>query len=151
MRVSGEEEPVSPVDEGPAEPCTILDGLGLRLGLAKMLQHPFGLAERDVRLANLEPEVDGPLGDLARGRQAAERLERLLEARQRLSVRRARRRGRPGLDQVTGRAIPRVALRYLLVRGHRFGHLVADAEHRVERAGRLAFRAVGHDHRAAPL
>ncbi len=100
---------MSPVDEGPAEPCTILDGLGLRLGLAKMLQHPFGLAERDVRLANLEPEVDGPLGNLARGGQAAERLERLLEARQRFSVRRARRRGRPGLDQVTGRAIPRVA------------------------------------------
>src|SRR5262249_27934358 len=85
--IAGEEEPMSPVDRCPSESGPIADAPRLRLRFAQMPQHAAVIEQGYARLTQGESEIDPALEGGGRGGGVAERVERLLEARHRLSMR----------------------------------------------------------------
>ena len=75
-----------------------------------MLLHPLPVRERNQRGPEIEPEVDGELGDVALLRDMAERLERLLEVGDRLTVRGAAHRPESRLAEIADCLLPHLAV-----------------------------------------
>src|SRR6185369_2155280 len=98
------------VDRHPGEPPPVPQPRGEHLGAAQVLLHPLPVRERNQRGPEIEPEVDGELGDVALLRDMAERLERLLEVGDRLTVRGAAHRPESRLAEIADCLLPHLAV-----------------------------------------
>ena len=77
------------VEADAPEAVLVAEALGERFGLAEVGEDPLELPEREKRESEVEPEVDRLLGLAAALGQARESVQRLLEVRHRLAIRRA--------------------------------------------------------------
>src|SRR5919199_5124969 len=104
--VAHQPEVVGPIGAYPSQPMLVVQRLGERFGFSEVLPDPLEIAKRIERVASVGPKIDGLLARLAALREMSQRLQRLLEVGDRLAMRRARCRLRPGLAQVGYRLVP---------------------------------------------
>src|SRR6516164_4120060 len=93
----------------PPQPAAVVQGCRDLLGLMEMFEGPAGPPERNVHLAQIEPEVDGLLEPVPALGKAFKGRERLLEARPCFSLGRALDRPSPRLPEVGRRFLPRLS------------------------------------------
>ena len=99
----------SQIGEDPPQPALIAQRLGEGLGLAQVFEDRPVISERKERIAQVEAQIDGLLDGVTTVREMLQRTQRLLEARHRLAVGRARHRLGPGLPAVAQGLVPHLA------------------------------------------
>ena len=70
----------------PPEPAVIVQGLGQGFGLAQVVEESPKVAKHDERSAQVEPEIDGLLAQVATVGEMPQGHERLLEVGHRLPI-----------------------------------------------------------------
>jgi hypothetical protein len=90
----------------PPEPVLVAERPGEPLRLVEVVYHARPIAERDERVPEVEPEVDGQLGRLPGLGETAEGLERLLQVGNGLAVGGPRHGPEPSLAEIGDRLLP---------------------------------------------
>ncbi len=86
--LASQPQAIGPICRDPAKPGLSSHRGSSLIGLTQDTDQPGGLAERNQRMVEIEPRVDGVLGCLAAIIEVCASCQRLLEASNRLSVRR---------------------------------------------------------------
>jgi hypothetical protein len=94
------------VQPRPAQPLTVLERLGERLGLAEALEERSELVERQECHVEVEAQIDRHLACLPALRKALERLQRLLDIRRCFMVRRPSDRFHRGFPTIANSLVP---------------------------------------------
>ena len=115
----------------PPEPALVAERPGQHLSLVEVVRHARPIAEREERVPEVEPDVDGQLGRLPALGEAAEGRERLLQVGNGLAIGGPRHGPKPRLAEIGDRLLPQLPAQGVM--GQPLGLLGARARARAAR------------------